>query len=86
MSADNELTFDRCPICGGGIQATSEVYLVNLMLDKKGDVVDDGEDSGCYGETTIYCENDHTHEEMINCINGEMPIHPDAKYRSPWED
>ena len=73
---DGERT--KCPICEGRIRATLEEFLDKLVLsadcehivtddldDARMAVVEDGFWVGL-GETTIYCENGHTHEEMID--------------------
>ena len=58
---------DSCPICGGDIQSTRESYYKHLRLSPDGqDVVDDGRSSDVDGDSTVYCENDHTQEEMID--------------------
>lgn len=65
---------ERCPVvvfpdelhsheCGGSLQSTTEEYRDRLVLDSTGDVIHDGKgvDSG---DSRIYCENDHTHEQI----------------------
>ncbi len=56
---------DKCPICGGKLQATMEQFTVGVVLDDSGDVVAFGQDAGVGESTRVYCENDHTHAEMI---------------------
>lgn len=63
----------RCPICDGQLQATCESYLINTTLDKEGGVIDIGDDCGCYGDTIVYCENDHTHEQILAKIKEGQP-------------
>jgi len=59
-----------CPICGGDIQSTRESYYKHLRLSPDGqDVVDDGRSSDVDGDSTVYCENDHTQEEMIDQVS-----------------
>jgi|TARA_R110000824_G_scaffold363921_1_gene552254 hypothetical protein len=57
---------ESCPLCGGDIQSTRLSHFKHLRLSPDGqDVVDDGRSSDVDGESTIYCENDHTQAEMI---------------------
>jgi hypothetical protein len=64
---------DKCPQCGGRIQATVPVYLDNVALDGDGRVAsfalaftDDPAMGGGFAfdheATRLYCENDHTVE------------------------
>jgi len=57
----------ECPICKGEIQATRTEYMRKLVLDASGFIESDGEYDGS-GDTCIYCENDHTHDEMIEAL------------------
>ena len=65
---------DSCPNCGGDIQSTRESYYKHLRLSPDGqDVVDDGRSSDVDGDSTVYCENDHTQEEMMRWVVVEDP-------------
>ena len=60
---------ESCPLCGGGIQSTRESYFKHLRLSPDGrDVVDEGRLSDVDGGSRIYCDNDHTQEEMIEHV------------------
>jgi hypothetical protein len=76
-------TITACPICGGDLQATEvrEVWLnvARIRLIEGRFEVDEDTDDGTeamhfYGEDTterrIYCENDHTAEEMAEAAGG----------------
>ena len=65
---------ESCPLCGGDIQSTREAYYKHLRLSPDGqDVVDDGRSSDVDGDSTVYCENDHTQAEMIDKIAASTP-------------
>lgn len=64
MSTDN---ITECPICGGNIQATRVKWMSNVILSANArDVVDQGVETGeDYRLMSIYCENDHSQESMV---------------------
>ena len=59
----------RCPICGGKLQAVSEVYHSGITLDEDGDIDDDGEIVGTETGVVICCENDHTYGQIMSEIS-----------------
>jgi len=65
-------TVDACPICGSEIQLHETEYHSGATLEfhpKSGhlDMVETGR-WVMSGDTVIYCENDHTWEEMGNAL------------------
>jgi len=90
MSADNQLTYEGCPICGGQLEATRTEHLINPILDEEGIVIHAGDSwpsiqGGVYGDTRVFCQNGHTHEEMTERINGDVRTHPEAHSGIPWD-
>ena len=74
----------ECPLCKGKIQATRETYLDNCEYSEEEGLIG-GSDCGLDGETRIYCENDHTLDQMLatrvaetwpteECMNTMLPI------------
>ena len=63
----------ECPICGGVLQATIENYTVGAEIDAEGNVLDWGSVDHALGVDTgrIYCENDHTHDEIREALAKE---------------
>lgn len=59
---------DKCPICGGELQGTKDQYLSDVVLNEDGDLVDYSESKVRDGDVRIYCENDHTFEEMMEAL------------------
>lgn len=60
-----------CPICGGTIQSTRAEWMTDLVLSADGtEVVDAGEWSDT-GETSVYCDNDHSQQDMVDHLRRE---------------
>lgn len=75
MTAEGgQVTIDKCPICGEEIQATREVWLSNVTLKLTDDgyleIESDGDLTGesSNDEMSVYCENDHTREDMMDAL------------------
>jgi hypothetical protein len=64
--ADN--TIDKCPICGGELQATMESYQDCVVINDEGDLLD-YQERNIGTETRIYCVEDHTYEEIMERLN-----------------
>lgn len=87
-------TIDKCPICGGKIQATRLEYMDKLKLDTEGSVVDDGVSTGSETER-VYCENDHDIQDITWAITNPLVyfievchvasryLHPDGALIAP---
>ena len=76
------MPINELPIYGGRIQSTKEVWMDRLVLsDDMKSVAFDGVHAG-EDEPRIYCENDHTHEEMRErnslCTRDELRQQLDA--------
>lgn len=58
-----------CPICDGRLEATQEVYRVDVVLSADGAAVEnEGRDSGLGEDLRVYCENDHTQAEIAEYL------------------
>jgi|TARA_Y100000310_G_scaffold340457_1_gene436319 hypothetical protein len=56
-----------CPICGGEIQSSEKQYWRALVLsDDCKDIEDQGTACDYWGDGKVYCENDHTQQDMID--------------------
>ena len=53
-----------CPICGGGLQSTTEIWRSGVRVHSDGYVLHDGEHYG-EGDPRVYCENDHSLDEIV---------------------
>lgn len=76
----------KCPICGGRIQATREIYLDNCEYSTEEGLIG-GSDCGVDGETRIYCENDHPLEEMLQTHESRWQevLSDEAVYNKAYE-
>jgi hypothetical protein len=70
----------ECPICGGRLLATVEEYRNDVVVsDDFSQLVDGGDDDGV-GDWRVYCENDHTEEDMkVHIANQENPNEPTTR-------
>ena len=59
---EKEIT--RCPICGGGLQSTTEIWRSGVRVHSDGYILSDGE---LYdkGDPQVYCDNDHSLDEIV---------------------
>lgn len=64
MAKKTTKRIDKCPLCGGSLQATRTEYMNNLVINSDGDCLDDGDWVGT-DEMPIYCSGGHTMEQII---------------------
>lgn len=77
------IRIDKCPICAGELQATLEKYATAVVLSDDLDVLDyDEEDSE--PDLRIYCENDHTWEEIAEALGKQGVVARSDERTYPW--
>lgn len=64
---------DKCPVCGGVLQATLTDFVTNCVIDSKGTLLRHDDDSD---DTAIYCENGHELYEIVAAIQKQEPTTP----------